>query len=160
MAFWGVKLGPSFLFFFSLFFLQKKVFKKSEKRPKLPFWVKTWSNYAAQHTWTKFWLNLGPSFDSTFLTLFGLCFPFFLCYFYSMFSKDLHFESPPPKKIGTLFVNGTALTEKKMVRFSVFLFFCVFAVSVFGRFLRGMINNQTKQPRKETRPQDANNRTT
>ena len=30
------------------------------------FWVKTWSNYVAQHTWTKFWRNLEPSFDSTF----------------------------------------------------------------------------------------------
>ena len=55
--------------------ITKNIWRK--KRHKLPFsWVKTWSNYVARHTWTKFWLNLGPSVDSTFLTFFGL-FSFF-----------------------------------------------------------------------------------
>ena len=77
--------------FFSFFVFQKsssfcrenEILKKNEqkKRPKKHhFWVKTWSNFVAQHTWTKFWLNLGPSFDSTFLLILG--------YFY-LFEKML-----------------------------------------------------------------------
>ena len=70
-----VQSSQFFLFFvfFSkiLFFLQGE-WDLKEKRPKQRLkkhtfvWVKTWSNYVAQHAWTKFWLNLGPSFDSTF----------------------------------------------------------------------------------------------
>ena len=77
--------------FFSFFVFQKsssfcranEIFKKNEqKKEKLKhfFWVKTWSNFVAQHTWTKFWRNLGPSFDSTFLLILG--------YFY-LFEKML-----------------------------------------------------------------------
>ena len=81
IAFFESKLGPSFLLFFFLCF--SKIFfflegewdfkeKRANKRQKNTIsWVKTWSNYVAQHTWTKFWLNLGPSFDSTFLLIFG-----------------------------------------------------------------------------------------
>ena len=100
------KLGPSFLLFFLFFVLFKnhllcagrmKFFKESQerRRQKWPvFWVKTWCSCVAQHTWTKFWRNLGPSFDSTFLTFLALFSFFRMCwnhYFYSVFSNNLHF---------------------------------------------------------------------
>ena len=68
--------------FFSFFVFQKSssfcrendILKKTEqkkRKKKHIFWVKTWSNFVAQHTWTRFWLNLGPGFDSTILLIFG-----------------------------------------------------------------------------------------
>ena len=65
------------------------------------------------------------------------------------------FLSPPPK-IGTRFVNTTALTENKSL-FSVFLVLGVFAVSGFWSFCeRNGKKNQNKTTKKETRPRDAN----
>ena len=68
--------------------------KKEEKTNITICWVKTWSNYVVHHSWTKFWPNLGPSFDSTFLTFLAF-FPFFkICrnhYFFRVFSIPLHF---------------------------------------------------------------------
>ena len=65
-----------FLFFKNLLlsawrmrFLRKTSKKKRKKH--FFFCVKSWSNFVAQHTWTKFWRNLGPSFDATFLLIFG-----------------------------------------------------------------------------------------
>ena len=107
--------------------------------------------------------RLGPSFDSTFLTLFGL-FSFSThaeTTIFAVFSSKICIFMPTPK-LGTPFVNTSLLTEKMSV-LSAF-FFCVFVVSVFGRFFRGMKNKnntiQNKTTKKETRLQNANNKTT
>ena len=58
----------------SSFCRENEILKKNEQKKDKKnaiSWVKTWSNYVAQHTWTKFWLNLGPGFDSTILLIFG-----------------------------------------------------------------------------------------
>ena len=106
--FWVKTWSKYSLFFFfvfqksSSFCRENEIFKKNEhkkKRKKHFFWVKTWSNFVAQHTWTKFWRNLGPSFDSTFLLIFGYFYLFEKCwnhYFYSVFSKN-EILSPPQK---------------------------------------------------------------
>ena len=172
MAFlWGKtwsKFSSFVLFLFSnIFFSLQGEWDFSKKwrkgrRQKLPFfWVKTWSNYVAQHAWTKFWPILGPSLDSSCLTLFGLfSFPKYVeTTILGAFQQTSAFfkPAPPPKKIGTLFVNTTALTDKKKKTFSVFFvsaflfFFCVFVVS---GFLRGMEKQKktklkTKQPKRK-----------
>ena len=69
---------PSFVFHKSSSFWRGKwdFLRRKDKTIVTLFWVKPWSNYVAQHAWTKFWLNLGPSFHSTFLTFLGHSFPF------------------------------------------------------------------------------------
>ena len=131
---------------------QKHLKKKEDKL--YPIWVKAWSNYAAQHTWTKFWRNIGPSFDSTFLSFLALVSFFKKCwnhYFYRAFSKDLHFLGPP-QKLETLFVNTTALTDYLFVRFFCIFVFWVFAVSGFwGVFFERneKTNFKTKQQKRK-----------
>ena len=53
------------------FFRKTRKKRKTKKKKKHIFWVKTWSNFVAQHTWTRFWLNLGPDFDSTLFVILG-----------------------------------------------------------------------------------------
>ena len=133
---------------------------KWRKRQITIVWVKTWSDYIAQHVWTKFWLNLGPSFDSTFLT--------FLAFqkmpkplFYSVFSKICIFK-PTPQNRNTICEHNCANWKKTFVGF-FFSIFCVFAVSgLFGHFSRGMEtinsiqNKTTKKGNKTTRCKQQN----
>ena len=105
-------------------------FSKANRKKKTKITIfKIWSNYVMQHIWTKFWLNLGPSLDSTFLTFLAFFQNMPKALFYGVSRKDLaHLP-----KIGTLFVNTAALTEKKLSLFPAFLFF-VFVVFGFGFF--------------------------
>ena len=132
IAFLWVKIGPGFLLFFLLclskiaLFLQNEIFQKNiwrKNKTKIArFWVKTWSNYVARHAWTKFWRNLGPSFDSTFLT-FWLFFHFqdmLKPLFYSVFSKTLFFK-PTPENRNTICEHNCANW------FFLFVFSCIFA---------------------------------
>ena len=153
-------------FFFSFFVFQKsssicrenEIFQKSERKKKTNitlFWVETWSNYVAQHAWAEFWRNLGPSFDSTFLTFLG---PFHFSKYaettlFIVFSAKICIFSPPPKKLGTLFVNTTALTDFFLfVRFFLhfaFLGFC--CVRFWGVFFER--NEKQKKTKFKTKQQ-------
>ena len=172
MAFFESKLGPIVLcflcFYFQKYFLSAGRMRFSQKKRKLPFfWVKTWSNFVAQHTWTKFWLNLGPSFDSTFLAVWGHFSFYKRCwnhYFYSGFSKNELFKPTPPKLRKTICEHNCANWFFYCPFFLLFAF-CFFAVSGFGGSFFGR-NENTKETiiktitKKEARPQDANKKTT
>ena len=89
------------------------------------FCVKTWSNYVAQHTWTKFWLNLGPRFWLNIFAKFLVLLPVWKnaeTTSFIVFSAKRENFKPTPKNWRTLFVNTTALTVFCFVRF-----FCIFA---------------------------------
>ena len=155
-----------FLFFKNpLLFLQGEWDKKKKKEDtKLPFFESKISPIMLRNI-------RGQIFNSTlarFLTQsFSHVWPYFpfikICwnhYFYRVLSKNSIFAARP-KKLGTLFVNITALTE-----LFVCPFFCVFGilgfccVRLFGLFWKEWkqkkLKSDTTQPKKETRPQDAN----
>ena len=180
IAFFWVKTWSNFSLFFFVFqkyssFCRENEIKKKKKRAKKKtkkthfFWVKSWSNFVAQHTWTTFWLNLGLSFDSTFLLIFGyfdLFEKMLKPLFYSAFSQKVKFLSPPQKLNNTICEHNCA-NWFFFVRF--FFFFCIFAfwgfccVRFFGGsfFERNEKRQNSKQNNKKERwPQDANNKTT
>ena len=101
------------------------------------FGVNTWSNSVAQHTWTKFWLNLGSSFDSTFLLTSGRFLPVWKKrrnhYCYSVSAKNEILS--PPQKIEEHY--WTQL--RQLISFCPF-FFCIFAFWGFCsvRFFGGL----------------------
>ena len=155
------KFSSCFFFFKNLLLSagRMRISKKNEENKKTQitlFWVNIWSNYVAQHAWTKSWLNLGSSLDSFFLTFWG---PLFIDkkmlkpLFYSVFSKNLHFWSPPPppKIRNTIYEHNCANWCFCCPFFLRFCYFGVFVVSgSFGRFLRGLKNQQNNQKGKKT----------
>ena len=76
--------------------------------------VKNWSNCVARCPWSNFWLMLGPIFTLKiwkiryFLGVFDSCWN----HYFTIFQYKFASLKPTPK-IGTIFVNTTALTEKK-----------------------------------------------
>ena len=147
--FWIENLSKfsSFLKFSKIFFFLQgecdfyKERKKQKKKNTL-CWAENLSNYVSQHNWTDFQLNLGQIFNSTFFTFLALFSFLKICsnpYFYR-FSAKITFCSPPPQKLGTLFVNATTLTD--VFCLSVFLHFRFFGFLLcpvfWGSFLRGM----------------------
>ena len=80
---------------------------------------------------TKFWLNL----LDTFLALFHFS-KYAETANFIVFSANICIFKPTPKKLGTLFVNTTALTDFVFVRFScIFAFLGFLLCPFFGVFL-------------------------
>ena len=181
IAFFESKICPKFplIFLFCVskvfFFLQgewdfsKK--KQKKRRQKITiFWVENLSNYVAQHNWTDFRLNLGQIFGSTILLIFCF-FPFSKKLkaqtpnFIGFSAQDNIFCSPPPKLRNTICEHNSANW------FFCLSFFCIFVFWVFCCvwFLGGLFweewKNKKRQKskqnnKKESRPQNANNKTT
>ena len=91
----------------------------------------------------EFWTQPWADFELNLFDIFGPYFPFSKnaeTPIFIVFSAKIPFCKPTPKKLGTLFVNTTALTDFLFVRFfCIFVFFGVCCVRFFGGlFLRGM----------------------
>ena len=101
---------------------------------------------------------LGPIFDSrnvTLLAIFVFLFSKFVAApLFIAFSANICILTPTPQKIGTLFVNTTALTHKKSF-FSAFVFF----LFLLCPFLPCCKKAWKQNNKKETRPEDANKTT-
>ena len=141
--------------FFSLFVLNIFFFLQGEwnfqnKGPKRKLrttisWVKTWSNYVAQHTWTNCWLNL--------LTFLGQFWLFKICwnhYFVVFPATFAFFKAHPPKLRKS--VNTTALTEKNIIFSCIFVFcFCCVRCLVWQEWTSKRHNNWKQNNRKKNK---------
>ena len=150
-------LSP-FLLFKNLSILQGEWdFSKKRKR-KTDFSIfmsQNLFNYVAQHNWTDVWLNIFRVFWTFSFSFFF--FFFRICWnhnFYCVFSKST-FIAP---KIGTLFVNTTALTDVVSFIFCIFFCFCCVRLLFFLNEKKNKFEHRTTK--KETKPQDANEKTT
>ena len=157
IAFFESKSGPCFPLLPLVFLIFFEIFqKKRSKRSKWPFyWVNNWPN--PQHTWTTFWLKLGPILDSRNLMFLGHFWRFKICwnrYFCSVFWEELAFFKPT--QLGTLFVNTTALTD-----FYPFLLqFCFWIFAVSGTFIfLGARNEQAAKHKLKAKHKKINNTT-
>ena len=120
-----------------------KIAKEKRRHIITIFGVEYLSNYVAQHAGQIFWSQPRPDFDSTFFTFLALssCSKYAETTLFVGFQQNCFFAHP--QRLGTLFVNTTALTE--VFPFSAFLFSWVFAVSGFLSFSSKEWNPQRQQ---------------
>ena len=119
-------------------------------------WVHIWSNYVAQHAWSRYWPNLGPDIDSTFWT-FGHLLVIFCCSLfaeatmYIVFSAQTStFLSPPPK-------NRNNICEHDCTKWKII--FCYVFDLFLARHEEAKNEKNKKNKQKRTRQQDTNKQT-